>query len=161
MSLRQSIQGNADDHAATGSPASASGSTRGTLASNRFLRFLLVGGFAAAVNFGSRIVLSHWLYYAAAIVIAYLAGLFTAFVLNRRFVFTEATNRLHRQMFWFVVVNAFALAQTLIISLLLARHVLPYIGITWHIEEIAHAFGIAVPILSSYGGHKHLSCSRR
>lgn len=129
------------------------------LFANRFFRFLVVGGVAAAVNFGSRIVLSRWLHYAPAIVVAYLAGLFTAFLLNRRFVFAEATNRLHHQMFWFVVVNIFALAQTLIVSLLFARFVLPYVGITQHTEEIAHAFGIVVPIFSSYVGHKRLSFS--
>jgi len=123
----------------------------------QFIRFLLVGGFAAALNFGSRILLSRWLPYAAAIVVAYLIGLVTAFLLNRRYVFTGATNRLHHQMFWFVVVNALALAQTLVVSLLFARYVLPFMGITWHIEEVAHAVGVATPIFTSYLGHKRLS----
>jgi|SRR5580765_8599585 putative flippase GtrA len=138
-----------------------SGHERTVPVANRFFRFIVVGGIAAAVNFGSRIVLSRWLHYAPAIVVAYLAGLFIAFLLNRRFVFAEATNRLHHQMFWFIVVNVFALAQTLIVSLLFARYVLPYVGITQHNEEIAHAFGIVVPIFSSYIGHKRLSFSTR
>jgi putative flippase GtrA len=125
--------------------------------SAQFVRFLMVGGFAATLNFGSRIVLSHWLPFAAAVVLAYLIGLITAFLLNRRFVFTEATNRLHHQMFWFVVVNALALAQTLLVSLMFLRYVLPAFGITWHAEEIAHAFGVVTPIVTSFLGHKHLS----
>lgn len=125
--------------------------------SKQFMRFLIVGGFAAALNFGSRIVLSRWLPYAAAIVFAYLIGLVTAFVLNRRYVFTGITSRLHHQMFWFVAVNVVALTQTLVVSLLFAHYVLPFLGIYWHREELAHAAGIATPIFTSYIGHKRLS----
>ncbi|HEX7914846.1 GtrA family protein [Rudaea sp.] len=132
-----------------------------TGATTQFLRFLAVSGFAAAVNFGSRIVLSHWLPYATAIVFAYLLGLITAFVLNRLFVFADATNRLHHQALWFIAVNAVALLQTLFVSLLLKQLVLPRLGISWHAEEIAHAVGIATPIFTSYLGHKHLSFSAR
>ena len=126
-------------------------------AASPFLRFLAVGGFAAAINFGSRIALSRWLPYSAAIVTAYLLGLITAFVLNRLFVFTGATNRLHQQMVWFVAVNVVALLQTLLVSLLFQKVVLPWLGIYWHADEIAHAWGIVTPIFTSYLGHKHLS----
>jgi len=127
----------------------------------QFLRFLVVGGFAAALNFGSRIVLSRWLHFAVAIVIAYLIGLITAFLLNRRFVFTGATNRLHHQMFWFVAVNSLALAQTIVVSLLCLHYVLPSLGIHWHTEEIAHAAGVVTPIFTSFIGHKRLSFSTK
>jgi putative flippase GtrA len=121
----------------------------------------MVGGFAAALNFGSRILLSRWLPFAAAVVLAYVIGLVTAFLLNRRFVFTGATNRLHHQMFWFLTVNAIALAQTLLVSLVFLRYVLPLLHVDWHAEEIAHAFGIVTPVFTSYLGHAHLSFSRR
>jgi len=134
-------------------PQAATQAERGT----QFLRFLLVGGFAAALNFGSRIVLSRWLPYAAAIVIAYLIGLVVAFLLNRRLVFTQHTRQLHHQMFWFVSVNAVGLTLTLFVSLLFAHYILPFLGVTWHMQEIAHAIGVATPILTSYIGHKHLS----
>jgi putative flippase GtrA len=48
-------------------------------------------------------------------------------------------------------------AQTWAISLILARHVLPWAGVTSHAETIAHAVGIMVPVVSSYYGHKHFS----
>ena len=130
-------------------------------AASPFLRCLAVGGFAATVNFGSRIVLSRWLPYSAAIVVAYLLGLITAFVLNRLFVFTGATNRLHQQIFWFVAVNAVALLQTLLVSLLFRNVVLPWLGIGRHADEIAHAVGIVTPIFTSYLGHRHFSFSAR
>lgn len=147
----------AREHATAAEPPSAPVATTQAERRQQFLRFLLVGGFAAAVNFGSRIVLSQWLPYAAAIVIAYLIGLVVAFLLNRRLVFKQPTRQLHHQMFWFVAVNALGLTLTLIVSLLFAHYVLPFLGVTWHMQEVAHAIGVATPILTSYIGHKHLS----
>jgi putative flippase GtrA len=119
--------------------------------------FILVGGTAAAVNFGSRIALSLWFSYPAAIVLAYLLGMITAFLLNRMFVFRETRSRLHHQMMWFVIVNVFAVVQTLAISLLLARWLFPAIGWSLKPELCAHAVGVVVPVVTSYLGHKHLS----
>jgi putative flippase GtrA len=117
-------------------------------------RFLLAGTTAALVNFGTRLLFSIQLDYAVAVVLAYCCGMATAFALNRRFVFRGATQRLHEQAAWFVGVNLFALVQTLAVSLLLADFVLPSLGFTWHAAEFAHAAGIAVPIFTSYIGHK-------
>lgn len=127
---------------------------------SQFIRFLIVGGFAAAANFISRMLLSRWLPYAAAIALAYLLGMAVAFLLNRRYVFPDATNRTHHQASWFVAVNLLALTQTLLVSLLFSEYLLPKMGITWHVNEIAHAFGIVTPIFSSFAGHKHLTFKR-
>jgi len=126
----------------------------------QFLGFLVAGGLAAAVNFCSRIVLSLWMAFTPAIVLSYLLGMATAFVLFRVFIFTSSTRRLKHQLFWFVVVNAAALAQTIIVSLLLADYLLPALGLSFHTREIAHGCGVAVPILSSYFGHRWLSFGR-
>jgi len=124
---------------------------------SELIRFLLAGGIAASVNFLSRIALSWWMSYAAAIVVAYVLGMVTAFVINRAFVFRQATNELHHQIFWFVMVNLAAVLQTLAISLLLADVIFPQTGFRWHSETVAHAFGVAVPVITSYVGHKRLS----
>jgi putative flippase GtrA len=125
--------------------------------SRQFVLFLVAGGLAAAVNFCSRIAFSHWLHYVPAIVIAYCLGMITAFTLNKLFVFNEASNRLHHQVLWFIVINLAAVAQTVVISLLLARWLLPALGIDFHNETIAHAVGVAVPVITSYIGHKRFS----
>ena len=119
------------------------------------LRFLAAGAVAAAANFASRIALSLVLPYAPAVAVAYLIGMATAFTLNRRFVFTQATQALHRQAAWFVGVNALALLQTLAVSVALADYVLPRCGLTWHAAEIAHLAGIATPMFVSYFAHRH------
>lgn len=123
----------------------------------QFMKFLIAGGIAAAANFGSRIALSHSMQYVPAIVLAFLIGIVTAFVLNRLFVFKAAGNSLRNQATWFTLINLAALVQTIAISLLLAKYLLPLIGMRTHVETIAHGIGVAVPVLTSYLGHKHLS----
>lgn len=125
--------------------------------SARLVRFVVASGVAALINFGSRIAFSLVAPYPAAIMLAFCAGLSSAFVLNRLFVFEQPDIPLRHQMFWFTAVNLFALAQTLAVSLLLQRLLFPAAGLTWHSDEIAHAIGILVPIASSYLGHKKLS----
>ncbi|WP_028917604.1 GtrA family protein [Pseudoxanthomonas sp. J35] len=126
----------------------------------QFVLFLIASGTAAAVNFGSRIAFSHWLPYTRAILLAYCLGMMTAFFLNRLLVFRGAANSIHHQVGWFVAVNIAAVLQTLIVSIALAKWILPALelgGAT--AETIAHAIGVAVPAITSYFGHKHLSFS--
>jgi putative flippase GtrA len=127
------------------------------LPSSQFMKFLVAGGLAAAVNVGSRILLSHWLPYVPAILVAFCLGLVTAFALNKVFVFNQASNRLHHQVFWFVAINLAAVVQTLLISLLVARWLLPLLRVDFHNETIGHAVGVVVPVITSYIGHKRLS----
>lgn len=147
-----------DDH--PGRPQDSADSSRPMKTpalSQQFFRFLAAGGLAAAVNFGSRIVFSQWLHYVPAIVAAFCLGLITGFTLNKLFVFNEAGNRLHHQVLWFIAINLAAVVQTILISLLFARWLLPSLGVDFHNETIAHAIGVVVPVVTSYLGHKHLS----
>lgn len=129
--------------------------------SRQFTMFLLVGGLAAAVNFGSRIAIDAVLDYVPSIIVAYCLGMVTAFVLNRAIVFKSANNALHHQAAWFVAINLLAVLQTILVSLALARWLLPGMGLEQHAETIAHAVGVAVPVVTSYFGHKYLSFSTR
>ena len=62
------------------------------------------------------------------------------------------------QVIKFAGVNVVALLQTLIISLVLAHWVFPSSGITGeHAEALAHMIGVAVPVVTSYFGHKLLT----
>jgi len=119
--------------------------------------FIVAGGLAACVNFFSRMLLSRWLDYSVAIVVAYLLGMITAFALNRLLVFKQVSHSMRHQVFWFSVVNLAAVTQTLLISLFLAKWLLPSIGFTWHAQSVAHAVGVLVPVATSFVGHKYLS----
>jgi putative flippase GtrA len=123
----------------------------------QFFLFLLTGGTAAAVNFGSRIVYSQWLEFSAAVILAYFTGMVTAFVLARLFVFKESRQSTQRSALFFVGVNAVAVLQTWAISLVLLRYGLPALGVTRFAPEIAHAVGVVVPVFTSYLGHKRWS----
>lgn len=125
--------------------------------SRQFVIFLVTGGLAAAVNFSSRILYNQWVDFSVAVVLAYLTGMVTAFVLARYFVFTESSQSMQRSALWFVVVNMVAVIQTWVISMLLAYYVLPRMGLTQLIPEIAHAVGVVVPVFTSYLGHKRFS----
>jgi putative flippase GtrA len=121
-----------------------------------FLGFLVTGGLAACVNFGSRIMYNRWFDFSTSVVIAYLTGMLTAFVLARAFVFTQGTQSVHRSAFFFILVNGVAVIQTWAISMAL-YYLLPLAGVTRFVPEIAHAVGVAMPVFTSYLGHKKFS----
>jgi putative flippase GtrA len=125
--------------------------------SRQFGAFLISGGIAAAVNFFSRILYDRWLGYSGAIFLAYLTGMVTAYVLAHFFVFRGGGHPLGRSVLLFTLVNVVAVLQTWAVSLLLARQVLPAMGVHAYTPEIAHAVGVMVPVFTSYLGHKYLT----
>lgn len=124
---------------------------------SQFVRFLFAGGLAAAANYGSRFLFSHWTSYGVAIVLAYMVGMVVAFVLMRQHVFSARDGALAPQVLKFAAVNVLAVLQTLIISLLLAHWLLPLFGVVEHVEAIAHLVGVVVPAVTSYFGHRMLT----
>jgi putative flippase GtrA len=132
----------------------------GTFLNRQFLAFLLVGGFAAFVNWLSRFYLNDFMSFSAAIVLAYLIGMVTAFVLSRLMVFDKSGRSAHSDFLRFTIVNVVAVIQVWLISVALAGWLMPWIGFTWHAEEIAHAVGVAAPIVTSYLGHRHFTFGR-
>ncbi len=123
----------------------------------QFMRFLCAGGIAAGANYGSRFLFSQWVDFEPAIILAYLVGMCVAFVLMRGHVFEAREKSLTPQIVNFVLVNVFAVLQTLIISVILAYWVLPAWGIIEHSESLAHLVGVLVPVITSFFGHKYLT----
>ncbi len=123
----------------------------------KFTKFLISGGIAALVNILSRIILSSYTYYSPAIVLAYFLGMVTAYTLNRFVVFGASKGNVAQEVLIFSLVNILAIIQTLAISLLLAYYLLPYLGVIWQTETIAHIIGVIVPAFTSYLGHKYWS----
>jgi putative flippase GtrA len=125
--------------------------------SRQFILFLIAGGIAACVNFGSRIAYNHLMIFEAAVVCAYVTGMITAFILNKLFVFDKSVHSTRKEFYYFTLVNIFAAAQTLVISVALYRFVFPAIAFAFHPSECAHAAGVIVPVFTSFIGHKKLS----
>ncbi|QDM28189.1 GtrA family protein [Tardiphaga sp. vice304] len=122
--------------------------------SREFIRFALAGGAAAAANILSRWLLSFFIRFEIAVVFAYLIGMAVAFVLTRHFVFARSDRQVHSEAMRFVLVNLVALVQVWIVSVGLAEWVLPWLGIVWQKDLIAHVVGVISPIATSYLGHK-------
>jgi putative flippase GtrA len=124
---------------------------------HRFIRFVAVGGFAALVNLGSRVVINEYTSYRWAVALAYLCGMITAFTLSKLLVFEKSGRSTHHEFLWFTLVNVFAAVQVWLISVGLAEYYFPWVGFDWNPELTAHFIGVSVPVITSYLGHKHLS----
>ena len=123
----------------------------------QFLRFLLAGGVAAGANFGSRFVFSDFFTYSVAVFLAYMVGMLVAFLMMRRHVFNATQGSLASHISKFIGVNLIAVLQTLAISLLLARWLLPSVGILDYAEALGHLISVLVPVFTSYFGHKNVT----
>ncbi len=123
----------------------------------QFRNFLLAGGIAAAANFGSRFIFSLWVRYEWAVVLAFCVGLTVGFVLMRTFVFDARHKPVGPQFARFVGVNLFAAVQTFVISIVLARWLLPAVRVESHAEAIGHLAGVVFPMITSYFGHRLLT----
>lgn len=130
------------------------------LLNSEFLRFMIAGGLGAAANLGSRWIFSQFMSYEIAVALAYLVGMATAYLCFRSHVFEASGKGVHKEIFWFAVVNLAALAQVWLVSVGLYRYGLPAIGWTWHPDLVAHAIGVVSPIAVSYIGHKRLTFGR-
>jgi len=125
--------------------------------SKQFLLFVATGGFAALVNFLSRILYNHWLGFSISVIMAYITGMITAFILAKKFVFKESKQTTKNSIIFFCLVNIVAIIQTWLISMAMAYYILPSLNIVNFKFEIAHAAGVVFPVFTSYLGHKYWS----
>ncbi len=127
----------------------------------QFLRFFFSALAAAAVNFFVRLLLDPFVGYYYAIVIAYIVGTVFAFYMYQHKVFGQGVRPLWQEIWLFTFVTLAAIAQTLIVSVVLADHVFPAIHWVWYPKEVAHIIGMGVPMFSSFLGHKYLTFSKK
>lgn len=123
--------------------------------SREFLKFVVAGGTAAAVNFLSRIVLNYFLSFEVSVILAYIVGMATAYILTRLFVFHSDAS-IASSSTKFVIVNIAAVLQTYFVSVYLYRFLQEYSSISYQ-KELAHFAGISIPVFTSYLGHKYWS----
>lgn len=125
--------------------------------STRFLKFLLAGGVAATVNFASRFLYSRFLPYEYAVGLAAFTGLICAFVLYKIFVFDRGGHKSKSEIAHFLLVSLAGVAQTWLISILLAQYLLVELLGREVGEALAHLVGIGFPAFTSFLGHKFLT----
>ncbi len=126
-----------------------------------FAKFLLVGGIAAAVNWGSRFGFNLVMNLAGSVAAAYLLGMTVAYVLSRLLVFERSGRAVAEEFLRFGLVNVVALAIVEGVTEGLVRGLFPAIHFAWHPEAVAHAIGVASPTVTSYLGHRHFTFGKR
>lgn len=120
-----------------------------------FVLFLGLGGLAALTNLIVRYFLNFIMPFETAVVLAYIAGMIVAFMLFGKVIFDGSEQALSRRIIRFTQVNILGAGLAWIVSIAMARFVLPAIDWDWHPLEIAHFIGVTAPALTSYFLHKH------
>jgi len=127
------------------------------VAPTQLVTFMLTGGIAAVVNFTSRIFYNNFVDFPVAVALAFMTGMITAFILAKRYVFRNSSHSTTKSFILFFMVNIVAFAQTWIITMILAYHALPAIGINKCNKDIASFAGIITPVFTSFIAHKYIS----
>lgn len=121
------------------------------------LRFVVAGGFATAVSWLVRFPLSLFLPFAAAVAVAQMIGMVVGFFSYQRFVYAGSDRHVAHQVRDFIIVNLVTSVIVTAVAVVLAKHTLPWLGLTWQTEAIAYALGIATGAVCNYFGHKSFS----
>jgi putative flippase GtrA len=122
-----------------------------------FVKFVMIGGIAALVNFVSRYYVYRMMDFKVALVLAYITGMLVAFILYKAFVFPSTKNSLAKSWSYFVMVNLIGICICWLVSVIFAYYILPIFGVEQRRFEIAHLIGIVAPMFTSFIGHKYFS----
>jgi len=128
---------------------------------SEFGRFVVTSGIAALVNILARIGFSQFYIYDWAIILAYLVGMLTAYLLSRKFVFKSSGRSVQREMIGFIFINIIAIIQVWGVSVGLYKWALPWVGWTWQSATVSHICGVVSPTFTSYFGHKYISFRKK
>ena len=125
-----------------------------------FTLFVLAGACSAALNALSRVIFSSFVSFEIAVILAYVVGMVSAFLLFKLLVFEASRTPLTMQWVRFSLVNIVSLLQVWLISVFLVRVLMPSIAFQWHSEFVAHAIGLLSLTITSYILHKHFTFGR-
>ncbi|MBV5327747.1 MAG: GtrA family protein [Chlorobium sp.] len=115
----------------------------------QFLAFLAVGGVAAIMHWLSRILLSNWLSFSWAVVIAYAVGMLVAFSLNSYFVFPKLKKAKLKQARDFVLVN-FSFFPVVWLASISINHALQALGMMSYTQTFAHGIAVGIPMIVTF-----------
>lgn len=122
-------------------------------------KYTISGGFAALINFGSRIIYEITFSFNASLVLAYFTGLLVNYSLSRRYVFAESREaNVTKQCITFIAIASAGLLITYVATLasftLLSNMTQLDAALT---KAIAHVFGIGCGFLGNFFGHKTIT----
>jgi len=121
------------------------------------VRFLLLGGLAAAINWVARFPLSLFMPFSAAVLVAYFIGMTSGFLLYRSYVFPGSDRPLFQQTVTFLGVNLVGAGIVMVAAN----------GLLWLFaqagwpeavrEALAHGLAIGIGSVGNFFGHKLLT----
>ncbi|MFN4141763.1 GtrA family protein [Aestuariivirga sp.] len=121
------------------------------------LLFLLCGAAAALVNWLARILLSNWLEFRDAVILAFLIGMAAGFLLYRGLVWPGSRTPLLHQLAGFVAVNAASGALVTIAAILLLKLASLVLPASPLVEAGAHAAALALGAVANFAGHSRVT----
>lgn len=124
------------------------------------VRFLLLGGLAAAINWLVRFPLSAVLPFDLAVVAAYVIGMSAGFVLYRTYVFPGSARPVVEQSLVFLAVNLFGAGVVLGFTWLFLSLVSDTGWPLFVREGLAHGLAIGIGAVANFFGHKTLTFAR-
>lgn len=128
--------------------------------STQFLRFLLVGGFAALVNFFSRFFFRQFFLYVVSVAFAFSVGTIISFILNKIFTFKSFEERTVVQLIKFIIIAISSIFLATFIAWL-GMVVYRLLQISFisskQMESIAHIIAIGVTTLYNFLTMKYFS----
>jgi len=101
------------------------------------------------MNWLSRLLLSIWLPFSWAVVIAYAIGMLVAFLLNSFFVFPKSIKARHKQARDFVIVNL-SFFPVVWFASVQVNYFLQTLGMKTYSEDMAHAIAIGLPMFATF-----------
>jgi len=119
--------------------------------------FLICGTLAAAVNWFARMILSLWMPFGPAVVVAYAIGMLAGFLLYRRYVWRVSERSLIGQITAFIAVNIAVAGLVLVTALALVALGELVTGRSAIIEALAHGVAIAVGAGANYIAHREIT----
>ena len=126
----------------------------------QLMRFLVVGGSAAAINWLLRFPLVLIMPQEWAVLLAYAVGMSVGFTLYRRFVFPGSDRPVGEQAMIFVVVNLVGAVVVLTTTLILVAMLTPLTVPDFVHEGLAHGTAIGLGAVINFLGHRSLTFRR-
>jgi energy-coupling factor transport system substrate-specific component len=124
------------------------------LSRHQGVRFLALGGFAAAVNWLVRFPLSLFLPFEWAVFFAYMIGMSVGFTLYPRYVFPGSDRPVTHQLLLFVLINLLGAVVVLAVSYVLLAAQSGFAYPLFIKQGLAHGLAIGVGALANFFGHK-------
>lgn len=127
------------------------------LAQHQGVRFIALGGFAAAVNWLVRFPLSLVMSFEAAVFVAYVIGMSVGFALYPRYVFPGSDRPVRQQVVIFLIVNLAGAGVVLLAAFVLLRLQAPFSYPLFIKQGLAHGLAIGIGAVANFFGHKKIT----